>query len=128
MASGGNFLRKELNDVLYLESHHEIFQMFKEAGCYRYCEKLQGYHQGVAEAFAQSFDGEKVTLGPMVMQIDEASVAATTKMPRQGERWFKTTVTKDIEFRSYLKPEFQSIIWQKDVPRSYLEEKWQAFA
>jgi hypothetical protein len=127
MASGGNLLRKEMNDVLYLESHPEIFQMFKEAGCYRYCEKLQGYHQGVVEAFAQSFDGAKVILGPMVMQIDEASVAATTEMPRQGERWFKTTVTKDIEFRSYLKPDFQSIIWQKDVPRSYLEEKWQHF-
>jgi hypothetical protein len=111
MASGGNFLRKEINDVLYLESHHEIFQMFKESGCDRYCEKLQGYHQGVAEAFAQSFDGAKVTLGPMVMQIDEASVKTSTKMPRQGERWFKTTITKDIEFKSYLKPEFQSIIW-----------------
>jgi hypothetical protein len=127
MASGGKLLRKEMNDVLYLESHPEICQMFKEAGCYRYCEKLQGYHQGVAEAFARSFDGEKVTLGPMVMQIDEASVAATTEMPGQGERWFKTTVTKDIEFKSYLKPEFQNIIWQKDVPRSYLEEKWQHF-
>jgi len=77
MASGGNLLRKELNDVLYMESHPEICQMFKEAGCYRYCEKLQGYHQGVVEAFAQRFDGEKVTLGPMVMQIDEASVAST---------------------------------------------------
>ena len=78
MVSGGNFLRKELNDVLYLELHPEICQMFKEVGCYMYCEKLQGYHQGVVEAFAQSFDGEKVTLGPMVMQIDEASVLETT--------------------------------------------------
>jgi hypothetical protein len=124
MASGGNVLRKELHDVSYLESHPEIFQMFKEAGCYRYCEKLQGYHQGVAEAFAKRFDGEKVTLGPLVMQIDEASVAAATEMPGQGERWFKTTITKDIEFRSYLKPEFKCIIWKRDVPRSHLEEKW----
>jgi hypothetical protein len=63
----------------------------------------------------------------MVMQIDEASVAAQTKIHGQGEIWFKTTVTKDIEFRSYLKPRFQNIIWQKDVPRSYLKEKWQHF-
>jgi hypothetical protein len=92
--------------------------------CYRFCKKLQGYHQGIAEAFAKSFDGAKVQLGPLEMQIDEASVVATTEMPGEGERWFKTTSIKDIEFRSYLKPEFQSIIWQKDVPRNYLEDKW----
>jgi hypothetical protein len=52
MKKGGALLRKELNDITYLESHPEIFQMFRDAGCYRYCEKLQGFHQGVAEAFA----------------------------------------------------------------------------
>ena len=58
------------------------------------------------------------------MQIDESSVAVATKMLGQGERWFKTTITKNIEFRSYLKPEFQSIIWKRDVPTSHLKKKW----
>jgi hypothetical protein len=31
MSSGGKLLRKEMNDVLYLESHPDIFQMLKEA-------------------------------------------------------------------------------------------------
>jgi hypothetical protein len=124
MATGGALLRRELQDISYLESHPEICQMFKDAGCYRFCEKLQGYHQGIAEAFAKSFDGAKVQLGPLEMQIDEASIVAATEMPGEGERWFKTTAIKDIEFRSYLKPEFQSIIWQRDVPRNYLEDKW----
>jgi hypothetical protein len=66
-------------------------------------------------------------LGPILIQIYEASVAATTNIPRQGETWFKTTFTEDIEFSSYLKPNFQRIIWQKDVSRSYLEENWNHF-
>jgi len=38
------------------------------------------------------------------MQIDEASIAASTGMPGEGQKWFKTTVTKNLEFRPYLKP------------------------
>jgi hypothetical protein len=98
--------------------------MFKDAGCYRFCEKLQGYHHGIAEAFSKIFDGAKVKLSPMEMQIDEASVAIANEMLEEGERWFKTTAIKDIEFRSYLKPKFQIIISQKDFPRNYWEDKW----
>jgi hypothetical protein len=124
-STGGALLRKELQDTSYLEAHPEACELFKEAGCYRFCQKLQGYHQGITEAFSKSFDGFKVQLGPVVMQIDEASVAAATKMPGEGERWFKTTSIKEVDFRSFLKEEHQNMKWQKDIPRSYLEEKWQ---
>ena len=99
--------------------------MFKDAGCYRFCEKLQGFHQGVAEAFALTFDGAKARVGTIEVQVDEAIIAAATYMPRTGERWFNSTTTKDIEFRSYLKPEHKCITLKKDIPRYYLEEKWQ---
>jgi hypothetical protein len=84
-----------------------------------------GYHQGVTEAFAKTYDGCKVKIGPLEMQIDEASITATTEMPREGQRWLKTNITKNLEFRPYLKPEFQDIIWKRDIPTSYLEKKWQ---
>jgi hypothetical protein len=48
-----------------------------------------------------------------------------TELPRTGENWFKTTVTKNVEFRSYLKPEHRGLIWKKDIHVSFLEEKWQ---
>jgi hypothetical protein len=44
MSTGGALLMRELQDISYLESHLEIFKMFKDVGCYRFCEKLQGYH------------------------------------------------------------------------------------
>jgi hypothetical protein len=42
-----------------------------------------------------------------------------------GERWFKTSMIKNVEFRTYLKPEHRCLIWKKDIPTSFLEEKWQ---
>jgi hypothetical protein len=58
------------------------------------------------------------------IQEYEATIASATGMPRTGKNWFKTTVTKNLEFRPYLKPEFQDIIWKKDIPSSHLEKKW----
>jgi len=40
--------------------------------------------------------------------------------------WFKTTSVKDIDFRSFLKKEHRNMNWEKDVPRSNLEEKWKS--
>ena len=57
--------------------------------------------------------------------MDEALVAEVTKLPKIGENWFNTTITKNVEFRSYLKPENKNIVWKKNIPTSYLEEKWQ---
>jgi hypothetical protein len=33
-------------------------------------------------------------------------------------------VIKNVEFGTYLKPEHRGLIWKKDIPASFLEEKW----
>jgi hypothetical protein len=106
MSTRGALLSRELQDISYMESHLDIFQMFKDTRCYMFSEKLQGNHQGIAEAFSKNFDGAKVQLGPLEMQIDEESIVITNDMPIEGDMWFNTTAIKDIEFRSYLKLEF----------------------
>jgi hypothetical protein len=47
-----------------------------------------------------------VKIGPLEMQIDEANISATIEMPGEGERWFKTTITRNLEFIPYLKSNF----------------------
>ena len=122
---GGPPLRKELDNIQYLQSHPEIHQYLLDAGCLTYVEKLQeGYHQGITEAFEKYYDGNKATVGPLEIQVDEEAMAFATSMPRTWKKWFKTTVTKNLEFRPYLKHEFQDIIWNRDIPISHLEEKW----
>jgi hypothetical protein len=62
MKKGGSSLRKELDDISYLESHPEVCQLFRDAGCYNFCKKLQSSHQQVEEAFALTFDARKVVI------------------------------------------------------------------
>jgi hypothetical protein len=123
---GGPLLRKELDNLSFLQSHPEVQKRFSDAGCMTYVEKLQeGYHQAIAETFAKSYDGKKATVGSLELIVDEAAIASATGLPRIGQSWFKTTVTKNLDFRSYLKTEFQSITWKKSIPVSYLEDEWQ---
>ena len=63
--------------------------------------------------------------GKEEFQVDEALIAEVTELPRTGENWFKTTITKDVEFRSYLKPEHKNIVWKKSIPTTWLEENLQ---
>ena len=78
----------------------------------------------MAVAFALSFDGSKAVIGRDEFQVDEALIAEVTELPRTRESWFKTIITKNVEFRSYLKPEHKNIVWKKRIATSWLEEKW----
>ena len=79
----------------------------------------------MAEAFALSFDGSKALIGEEEFQFDEALILEVAEHPRTREKWFKTTITKDVEFRSYLNPEHKNVVWKKSIPSTWLEEKWQ---
>ena len=79
----------------------------------------------MAKVFALNFDGKKAFIGWDEFEIDEALIAEVTELPTTGDKWFKTTVIKNVEFRTYLKLENRGLIWKKDIPVSFLEEKWQ---
>ena len=57
--------------------------------------------------------------------VDETLIAEVSELPRNGEKWFKTTITKNVEFRSYLKPKQRYVVWKKSVPSTLPEERWQ---
>ena len=78
MNKGGPALRQELGDISYLESHPEVCQFFKDAGYYRFCEKIQGSHQQVAKAFYLSFDGSKSLIGKEELLVEETLIAEAT--------------------------------------------------
>ena len=69
----------------------------------------------MAEAFALSFDGSKELIGKEEFMVDETLIAEVTELPRTREKWFKTTITKNVEFRSYLKPKHRNVVWKKSV-------------
>jgi len=104
MKKGGSTLRKELDDISYLESYSEVCQLFRDAGCSNFCKTLQSSHQQVAEAFSLTFDGRKAVISRDEFEVDKALIAEVIELPGTGEKWLKTTNTKNVEFWSYLKP------------------------
>jgi hypothetical protein len=75
-----------------------------------YVERLQsGRHQTIAEVFAKLYDGKRANIGSLEMIVDEAVIATATGLPRMGQSWFKTTTTKNLNFKVYLKAEFRDI-------------------
>ena len=64
----------------------------------------------MAEAFSLSFDGSKALIDKEEFEVDEPLIAEVAELPRTREKWFKTTITKDVEFRSYLNPEHKNIV------------------
>ena len=119
-------MTKELDSPSFLEAHPEVQKHFLNAGCMEYVERLQnGYHQSTTEAFAKTFDGNKVCVGSLEIFVDEATIDVATSLPRLGQSWFKTTATKNLIFRAYLKEEFRNNAWKKSMSVSDLEDEWQ---
>ena len=79
----------------------------------------------MVEEFSLSFDGSKAVIGKEEFHIDETLITMVKELPGTGEKWFKTTIPKSVEFRSYLKPEHRGVVWKKSVSSSWLEERWQ---
>jgi hypothetical protein len=91
-----------------------------------FAERLQvGSHQATAEAFAKTFDGKKARIGSVEIKVDEAVIATATGLPRTGQKWFKTTAPKNLDYRVYLKDGYKHKAWTKGMLVSYLDEEWQ---
>ena len=121
----GSLLRKELDNLSFLQMHPEVQKHFSNARCIEFVERLQNdCHQSIAEAFAKTFDGNKAHVGSLEIIVDEAAIAAATNLPRSGQSWFKTTATKNLNFIAYLKEEFKHNAWKKSMPVSHLEDEW----
>ena len=69
----------------------------------------------MAESFSLSFDVSKVVIGREEFLIDEALISEVTELPCTGDKWFKTTIPKYVEFKSYLKAKHRGMIWKKSV-------------
>ena len=72
----------------------------------------------MAEEFSLSFDGSKEVIGKEEFHIDETLIIEVDEIHTTRQKWFKTTIPKDVEFRSYLKPEHRGVVWKKSVPSS----------
>ena len=57
--------------------------------------------------------------------MDESLIPEVIELPRTGERQVKITITKNVEFTSYLNLEHKNIVMKKSIPTTWIEENWQ---
>jgi hypothetical protein len=54
---GGNVLRYEPQDLTLVNSDPAYKMSFEQAGCIRFCEKIQGYNVQLTKEFSMKFNG-----------------------------------------------------------------------
>ena len=81
----GQVLHFEPQNLDLFEENPNFIDSFRRVSCYRFCEKMQGYHKKIAIDFTLNFDGIKTKVGPLEIAVTPDSIAAATEIPRQGE-------------------------------------------
>jgi hypothetical protein len=119
---GGDIVRVEPHDLQLFNSDPFFREAFQRVGCLDFCEKMQRGHPEVAKQFALNFNGVKTKVGTLEFEVTEQSISTTTKIPVQGEKWFKAMSLKSEFSKDFLKPEYQEDNLSKGVPRNHMLE------
>ena len=81
--------------------------------------------QGVSLAFAQSFNGQQVSVGSLKFKVIEAFISEAIGLPMAGERCYKKKTKRIGDFTAFLKPQYSMVDWRCGIPSSWLKEDWQ---
>ena len=85
----GQLLRAEPEGPKFLEGYPQVKDTLKKARWLQFIQKFKDYNKEVTKTFARSFNGFEVEIGDHKFSVTEASIAAATELPQEGERWFK---------------------------------------
>ena len=76
MGKGGNFNRSKPENTILIDARAK--PQFKSVDCYKFLQKFSGENVALAQAFSESFNGEKVKLGSKKFNIFEEIIARAT--------------------------------------------------
>ena len=76
-------------------------------------------------AFAQSSNGQQVSVCSLKFKVTEAFILEATSLPMAGERWYKKRTMRIENFTAFLKPQYSMVDWKCGIPSSWLKEDWQ---
>jgi hypothetical protein len=101
---GGEIVRTEPYDMQLLDSEPLIREAFQRVGCINFFQKMQRGHLEVAREFALNFDGTKTKVGILEFEVSENSISVATKIPNNGEKWFKAMTLNASFSKEFLQP------------------------
>ena len=121
----GKLLRAEPEGSNYLEGYPQVKDLLKKAKWLRFIQKFKGYNKEVTKTFARSFNGQIVEVGDLKFAVTEATIAAATGLPLDGERWFKNRSVDDQIWRTMLRNQgMDTTVFTRGIPVNVLKEEW----
>jgi hypothetical protein len=84
-------------------------EVFLHIGWGPFLSNLQGHDDGLSMQFVIGFDGKTTCVGSLSFEVSKESIAAATKLPIMGDRWFKNHQLSCSGYNKVFKPEFQKI-------------------
>jgi len=121
----GVIVRTEPTGNKFLEGYPQTMELLQKVQWLKFIEKFDGFHKEVMNTFARSFHGMKVEICDVKFAITESLIAEATKLPRNGEKWFKNRGIKGEYWKIFLKkPNMDTTIFRKGIPSLALKIKW----
>jgi hypothetical protein len=90
-----------------------------------FCERIQGYNMQLTEQFSLNFTGVSARIAGITFQVREETMLATTKIPLQGEKWFKVIPLEISCYMDFIKLEYRNRKIGYDIPSKYLMEPFE---
>ena len=100
-------------------------KILQGSGFYQFLQRFSGENYGVSMAFAQSFNGQQVSVGSLKFKVTKAFISEATSLPMAGERWYKKKTMRIWDFTTFLKPKYSMVDWRCGIPSSWLKKDWQ---
>lgn len=86
----GLLLRAELEGPKFMEGYPQLKNILRKARWLQFIQKFRGYNKEVTKIFARSFNGVELKVGDLKFSVTEASIAAATELPLEGDGGSKT--------------------------------------
>jgi hypothetical protein len=98
-------------------------KVFLHVGWGSFLSHLQGHDDGICMQFSLYFDGKTARVGSPTFGVSKDSIAATTKLPRVGDRWFKNHQLLGSRYNSVFKPKFHNISGAQGYSKEWIKEE-----
>ena len=81
----GRVSRVEPDDCIMVNSNDTLRQKLQQVGWLNFIKKFHGYNLEVSRQFSATFDGKKVVVGNLELQVTKQSIAEATGLIDEGE-------------------------------------------
>lgn len=85
----GLIVRTEPKGAKFMEGYSQFKSTLKKARSLQFIKKFKGHNKEVTKTFTRSISGVDVEIGDINFPVIESSIATATKLPQEGEKWFK---------------------------------------